>query len=50
MTWMDHAPTIGLLFFFSVFLWVAFQTYRPSRKQSLQTYAFIPLKEEQSHE
>ena len=43
---IDHAPSIGLLFFFGAFVWIAFRTYRPSAKQTLQSHAFIPLKEE----
>lgn len=46
----EHAPTASLIFFFTVFLWVAFRTYRPSAKQTIQAYAFIPLKEESHHE
>lgn len=43
---MDHAPTAGLLFFFCIFVWIAFRTYRPGVKHQLQTHAFIPLKED----
>lgn len=46
----EHAPTTGLIFFLAFFLWVAFQAYRPSAKQKLQDYAFIPLKEETDNE
>lgn len=42
----EHAPTMSLLFFFSVFLWVAYRAYRPSAKKELQALAFIPLKED----
>lgn len=42
----EHAPSVSLIFFFSVFLWVAFQAYRPSAKKTLQQYASIPLLEE----
>jgi cbb3-type cytochrome oxidase subunit 3 len=42
----EHAPSAGLIFFFCVFLWVAFQAYRPSAKQKLQDYGNIPLKED----
>ena len=41
----EHAPTASLLFFFAIFLWVAFCAYRPSAKQTLQSHAWIPLKE-----
>lgn len=46
----EYAPVTGLLFFFIVFLWVAFQAYRPSAKQRMQRYALIPLTEERNHE
>lgn len=46
----ELAPIIGLLFFFTVFVWIAVTTYRPSAKKTIQSYAFIPLKEEQNHE
>ena len=49
-TLMDYAPTAGLLFFFCVFLWIAFQAYRPSHKRQLESHAFIPLKEESPNE
>lgn len=42
----EHAPTVSLLFFFSVFVWVAYRAYRPSAKKTLQNHAFIPLKED----
>jgi cbb3-type cytochrome oxidase subunit 3 len=45
----EHAPTASLIFFFCVFLWVAFQAYRPSAKQKLQNYGNIPLIED-SHD
>ena len=47
---MDVAPTAGLLFFFLIFLWIAFQAYRPSHKRQLESHAFIPLEEESRHE
>lgn len=47
---IHHLPTAALLFFFIVFLWITFQTYRPKTKEKLQSYAFIPLKEDESHE
>ena len=46
----EYAPTTGLLFFFTFFLWVAYRTYRPSAKQEIQSHAFIPLKEENPHD
>lgn len=42
----DHAPSIGLVFFFSFFVWVAYRTYRPSVKQQMQAHASIPLAED----
>lgn len=41
----EFAPTTGLIFFFTFFLWVAYRTYRPSAKQAMQEHARIPLKE-----
>ena len=46
----EHAPSISLIFFFIIFLWVAFQAYRPSAKQKMNDYAAIPLKQESDHE
>lgn len=43
---LDHAPSIGLVFFFTVFVWIAYRTYRPSAKKTIQSYAFIPLEED----
>ena len=42
----DYAPTVGLIFFFGVFVWIAVSTYRPSMKSKIQSHAFIPLKED----
>lgn len=46
----DHAPTFGLVFFFCVFVVIAFRTYRPSARAHIQSHAFIPLKEEDRYE
>lgn len=46
----EHAPTAGLIFFFTFFLWVTYRTYRPSAKEIMQAHAFIPLTEDASHE
>jgi cbb3-type cytochrome oxidase subunit 3 len=46
----EHAPSISLIFFFGFFLWVAYRAYRPVAKQEMHDHAFIPLKEENSHE
>lgn len=43
---LHHAPTIGLLFFFTVFVVIAYRTYRPAAKQRLQELANIPLRED----
>lgn len=45
-TFLDTAPTLGLLFFFCVFVCIAIRTYRPSVKQKLQAHAHIPLSED----
>ena len=42
----EHAPAASLIFFFTVFLWVAYRAYRPSAKKALQEQALIPLKED----
>ncbi|MEK6746179.1 MAG: cbb3-type cytochrome c oxidase subunit 3 [Pseudomonadota bacterium] len=42
----EYAPTTGLIFFFTFFLWVAYRTYRPSAKQQMQNYGNIPLNED----
>ncbi|NBX74451.1 MAG: cbb3-type cytochrome c oxidase subunit 3 [Alphaproteobacteria bacterium] len=48
MTWfIDHAPQIGLIFFFVVFLLVAVWAYWPANKQKLEQHASIPLKDGQ---
>ncbi len=41
----ELAPTTALIFFFTFFVWVAYRTYRPSAKQTMQDHARIPLKE-----
>lgn len=46
----EHAPSASLIFFFTVFLWVAYRAYRPAAKQKMQEHAFIPLREESTHE
>jgi cbb3-type cytochrome oxidase subunit 3 len=45
-----HAPSMSLIFFFSVFLWVAYRAYRPSAKKEMQAHAYIPLAEEHNHD
>ncbi len=39
-----NAGTIGLLFFFIVFCYIAFMTFRPSKKQEINELGKIPLK------
>jgi cbb3-type cytochrome oxidase subunit 3 len=46
----EYAPTAGLIFFFTFFVWTACRTYRPAVKNEMQSHAFIPLKEENTHE
>lgn len=46
----EYAPTTGLIFFFTFFLWAAYQAYRPSAKKQLQEYAHIPLAEDNHHD
>jgi|GEM_PF-6027344 len=41
-----HAPVIGLLLFFVMFLAVCVMLVRPGAKQKFQTLARIPLKED----
>ena len=43
---ITHAPVIGLLFFFTMFVGIAVWALRPSIKQTLQAHAEIPLKED----
>lgn len=42
----EHAPSISLIFFFGVFLWVAYRAYRPAAKQEMREHGFIPLKDD----
>jgi cbb3-type cytochrome oxidase subunit 3 len=45
---ITHAPVIGLLFFFTVFIGVIAWMIRPGMKQKMQQYGRIPLKEDQN--
>ena len=45
-TLAEIAPMAGLLFFFTVFTWIALRTYRPSVKKQIQDHGLIPLKED----
>lgn len=38
-----NAGLVGLLFFFSVFMVVAFWAFRPSAKQTIEAHKNIPL-------
>jgi cbb3-type cytochrome oxidase subunit 3 len=38
---------IGLLFFFLVFVGIAWWTYQPKRKHSIEAYKNIPLHEDE---
>ncbi len=40
-----YAPLVGLIFFFVVFLGIAWRTYHPRRKRSMRDHAEIPFKE-----
>ncbi len=44
-TFIQIAPTAGLLFFFSVFVGITIWAMRPSKKKELQELANIPLKD-----
>ncbi len=44
----DYAPTIGLLFFFTVFVGIAVWAWHPRRKNTLQQLAHIPLNEDEN--
>lgn len=45
-TLIQHAPSIGLLFFFITFSVIAVWAYKPSNKHTLQQLGNIPLKDE----
>jgi cbb3-type cytochrome oxidase subunit 3 len=45
-SFITHAPTIGLLFFFVLFTGIAVWAYKPSNKNTLQQLGAIPLKDE----
>jgi len=42
---VTNAGVVGLLFFFSVFMMVAFWAFRPNAKQQIEAYKNIPLKD-----
>ncbi len=47
MEWIaKHSPVIGLLIFFSVFVWVLVHTYWPGKKKEYDAHAFIPLEDD----
>ncbi len=41
-----YAPMVGLLFFFCVFVGIAFWAWRPSAKKEFQRLGMIPLTED----
>ncbi len=43
---LDNAPSIGLILFFSIFLGVLAWVFMPANKTRLKNYANIPLQEE----
>jgi len=42
----SNAGTIGLLFFFSIFVGVALWAFIPSRKEKVEAYKYIPIVED----
>lgn len=42
-TFAHYAPTIGLIFFFLVFVGIVIWAMRPSKKKELEALAKIPL-------
>lgn len=50
MGWfVEHAPLIALLFFVAVFAGIVAWVLQPKRKNSLQSLANIPLKQEEKN-
>lgn len=48
MEWIAaHAPVIGLILFFALFLGAAIWTYLPANKKKMEAYGKIPLRERQ---
>lgn len=45
-----HAPVIGTLLFVTVFIVAAAWTYRPGKRDLMESYGTIPLKESQDGE
>ncbi len=43
---LTYAPLTGLLFFFTLFLFLAYRTYRPAAKRQFQEHGRIPLRED----
>jgi cbb3-type cytochrome oxidase subunit 3 len=46
----EHAPSMSLIFFFSIFLAVAYRAYRPSMKSRMEAHALIPFVEEHNND
>lgn len=42
----QHAGMIGLLFFFSAFIGIISWAFMPGTKETIESYKYIPLKEE----
>jgi len=42
----NNAGMVGLLFFVSVFAVIAFWALRPANKQTIESYKYIPLSED----
>ncbi len=46
MTWLlDNATLAGLVFFFSVFMFVLIRTMNPAAKHGIELHARIPLED-----
>lgn len=43
---ITHAPVIGLMFFFSIFVGISIWALRPANKIRFQDYSEIPLQED----
>ena len=43
---VQHAGMIGLLFFFSVFIFIVFWSFNPKKRTTIESYKYIPLTED----
>mgnify|MGYP002784351168 CR=1 FL=1 len=41
---IEKSPLISLVFFFAIFIFILFRTYKPSQKKQIESNANIPLK------